>query len=83
MNWHKFASIALGVGSFAAAHFVPATLLIPGIGLPLGAVIAGIVAITAAVGIEPAQVSPGVADVLSKISIGKLGQAAAPAPDIK
>ena len=78
MNWHKFASIALGIGSFAAAHFIPASLLIPlgPVAVPVGAAVAGVLAIAAAVGIEPTQVSPTVANLIGSITVGKLGQTA-------
>jgi len=73
MNWHKFASVALGIGSFAAAHFIPATAVIAlgPVGVPVGAAIAAACAIAAAVGVVPEQVSPTVANFISKLSVKK------------
>lgn len=70
INWHKVASVLVGAAGYAATY-IPATVVIPGIGLPLAGVLAGACALTAAVGIVPEQVSPGLASFIKNLAVKK------------
>lgn len=73
MNWHKFATVALGIGSFVAAKFIPAAAVITlgPVGIPVAGLVTAGLAIAAAVGVVPAQVSPTVANLIAGISVKK------------
>lgn len=70
MNWHKVASIVLGAAGYAATY-IPATVLIPGIGIPVSAAIAGACVVAAAIGIVPEQVNPTVASFIKNLAVKK------------
>lgn len=70
INWHKVGSVVLGASGYAATY-IPATVVIPGIGIPLSAVLAGACALAAAIGIVPEQVSPTVAEFIKNLAVKK------------
>lgn len=72
MNWHKIATIALGIGSFCATKFIPAAavLTLGPVAIPVAATVTAALAGFAAVGILPEKVSPTVAGIINSISLG-------------
>ena len=73
MNWHKFASIALGIGAFCATKFIPAAcvLTLGPVGIPVAAAVSVALTGLAAVGIVPSQVSPTIATFIGSIGVKK------------
>lgn len=70
MNWHKVASVALGAAGYAAT-LIPATVVIPGIGVPLAGVLATVCVLASAIGIVPEQVNPTVAGFIKNLAVKK------------
>ena len=66
MNWHKFLTAVVSIGSFVALKFIPvgAVLIVGPLTLPASALIAGSLALFAAVGITPEKVAPKIAAIL-------------------
>lgn len=73
MNWHKFATVALGVAAFCATKFIPAAAVITlgPVGIPVAATVTVALTGLAAVGIVPDKVSPTVAALIGSISVKK------------
>jgi hypothetical protein len=59
-------TVAVSVGTVAVGSFIPATLLIPGIGLPVVDAVRAGLALAAAVGIKGDAVTANIASVMLK-----------------
>lgn len=66
-NWlHTALTVAAGVASVAAHYVIPATAMIPGIGLPVVAAVQLALVAGAAFGIDGSKVSDTIASVIGK-----------------